>query len=392
MKKYGSLGQKRVELIVDALVRCGAKVLGTPDPHSAPYEISIETPAGEVLDLVCYAFTAHKYKQGGRPSDEHRFQVKYGSDFDEYHELYFDPDGKKITLFFGVGIEEDEGIFVACDPAMHNPTWFSRTVEYKAHLVDDARENGWVGWERERSEARRKRIMPQESFEVEALVAFKPEHFLRYVQLERATTGLDPGERLLVLEQMSPASHQQPILTPDDIRRELQEELGYSSDDEILRFINNLGFRAKAALRGAAAENHLAQLLSQVPGVTSFAKMDEDAKPDFKVEFKRRRPIRIECKNVLRKTVASGAAIVDFQRTRASKGNPCSRYYHPSDFEILAACLHPVKRRWEYRFRSTASMKLGPKRECPEHLHHRPRVEGSGWTERLHDLLEVVTA
>ena len=58
----------------------------------------------------------------------------------------------------------------------------------------------------------------------------------------------------------------------------------------------------------------------------------------------------MECKNVLRKTTAHGLARVDFQRTRASKSDPCSRYYGASDFDVIAACLHAVTEKWEFKY------------------------------------------
>lgn len=64
-------------------------------------------------------------------------------------------------------------------------------------------------------------------------------------------------------------------------------------------------------------------------------------KPDFSVRYRGSEPILIECKNVLRQTLADGTIKVDFQKTRASKGDPCSRFYKASDFQVLAACLHP---------------------------------------------------
>jgi hypothetical protein len=70
----------------------------------------------------------------------------------------------------------------------------------------------------------------------------------------------------------------------------------------------------------------------------------------------------IECKNSLRTTYADGRPKVDFQKTRASKGNPCSRYYRPQDFPVLAACLHAVTENWEFRFALTAS--LEPHKTC----------------------------
>ena len=77
-----------VERIEDALKRSGADVLESADPRSAPFQFVIRTPTGERLELVCYAFTANWYGQQGRPADEHRFQIKYGSEFDRYHTIY----------------------------------------------------------------------------------------------------------------------------------------------------------------------------------------------------------------------------------------------------------------------------------------------------------------
>ena len=37
-------------------------------------------------------------------------------------------------------------------------------------------------------------------------------------------------------------------------------------------------------------------------------------------------------------------------RTRASKADPCSRFYSPNDFDVVAACLHAVSERWEFRY------------------------------------------
>lgn len=73
--------------------------------------------------------------------------------------------------------------------------------------------------------------------------------------------------------------------------------------------------------------------------------------------------ILLECKNVLRTTYAGGIPKLDFQRTRASKSDPCLRYYMPSDFQVLAACLHPVTEQWEFKFALTS--KLPPHGSLP---------------------------
>ena len=77
-----------------------------------------------------------------------------GSDFHREHNIYIDPKREVVTLFMGVHL--DEGIFVGADPAMHTPTWFSSSVEFKTHQVEEAKERGWLGWERERSSGRRR--------------------------------------------------------------------------------------------------------------------------------------------------------------------------------------------------------------------------------------------
>jgi hypothetical protein len=52
-----------VERIEDALVASGASIVTHADPRSAPFEITIRTPTGETLDLVCYAFAANGYRR-----------------------------------------------------------------------------------------------------------------------------------------------------------------------------------------------------------------------------------------------------------------------------------------------------------------------------------------
>jgi hypothetical protein len=110
------------------------------------------------------------------------------------------------------------------------------------------------------------------------------------------------------------------------------------------------------AVRGWVAEAHLAETLSKTPGVTDCRRLGGDGQPDISLRWRDGPPILVECKNTLREKYADGRPKVDFQRTRAAKGDPCSRYYRPSDFAVLAACLHPVSERWEFRFACTADL------------------------------------
>ena len=93
------------------------------------------------------------------------------------------------------------GLFVGVDPRMHSPTWFPRSVEFKTSDLEAARAQRWHGWERERSDARRK-VRPEESLLTETVIAFRPDQFLRYVEFERLASGLDCGERCLLSDRI----------------------------------------------------------------------------------------------------------------------------------------------------------------------------------------------
>ena len=378
----GVHGQENVAAITTALEKSGATILAAPDPTSAPFEYTIRTPQGETLELVCYAFTANKYRQGGRPSDEHRFQVKYGGDFKRYHELYIDPSRRKVTLMFGV--HHELGLFVAVDPVMHNPTWFSMSVEMKeAHLVE-AVDRGWNAWERERSAARRKVEAPLLNLQTEAVCAFRPEHFLRYVAFEKVASGIDSGERLLLADRIGgAASLRAPVAGTE--RHPLEDALGLSAA-EILDVLGG-SFRLLVAVRGSVAEHHLEAVLRSSSGVSEVQRIDEDGQPDFKVRY-RTRSFRIECKNVLRRMHKDNVPRVDFQKTRATPNNRCSRYYDPKQFEVLAACLHPVRERWEYLFCPTRA--LPAHQDCPGKLSNKVAVDGAAWSGTVTDALDAV--
>ncbi|MBK7578933.1 MAG: hypothetical protein IPI67_01895 [Myxococcales bacterium] len=378
----GVHGHANVGRITRALEESGAQILAAPDATVAPFEYRIRSPRGEVLDLVCYAFTANKYKQAGRPVDEHRFQVKYGSEFKRYHDLFVDERRRKITLMFGVHHEMD--LFVAVDPSVHTPTWFSMSVEFKGADLLAAKRSGWVSWERERSAARRKAEMPRLDFSTEVVSAFRPGHFLRFIEFERVATGLDPGERLLLADRIA-----RRLDAPEPGKREklhpLERALGLSGG-ELLDVLGS-SFRLAAAIRGRVAEHHLGGELERTAGVSDVRHLDEDGQPDFTVRYERNL-FRIECKNVLRRRNRDGYPRVDFQKTRASKGNPCSRYYRAAQFEVLAACLHPVTEQWEFNFCPTRV--LAPHPNCRGHLSEKVLVSGRGWREQLPAVLETI--
>lgn len=367
-------GHANVAATSAALEESGCKILKHPDPSSAPFEYEIETPDGERLSLICYAFTANKYRQKGRASDEHRLQVKYGSDFTRPYDLYIDPSRRKLTLMFGV--HHEEGIFVAVDPTLHSPTWFSSSIEFKDENVAEVLKGGWAGWERDRKRARR-HVMPNESFSTESLLGFTAKNFFRYIQLERAASGLDTGHRLLAIDKMR--SRKASTVHP------LELTLGLTAK-EILDVLNG-SFRLLVAVRGSVAERHLLDQLHGIREVSDVRQLDADGQPDFEVRY-RSRPFRIECKNVLRRVRSDGVPRLDFQKTRASKKDPCSRYYRRDQFEVLAACMHPVWERWEFEFAPTSV--LPDHKKCANRIADKLEVGGVHWQTRLVDVLDEI--
>ncbi len=386
MERYRTAGrQSGVEKVLAAVVASGGKVLREPEPGWAPLELSIEAPGGERLDLVAYAFTANKYRQAGRPTDEHRFQIKYGSEFDRYHTLYIDPSQRRTTLMFGVHTHRE--LFIAVDPRMHNPTWFSSSVEFKDDELDEAERKGWHGWQRERSEGRRKRTMPQLDLRTESVIAFRPEQFGRYVLFERLASGLDCSERLRLSDGVAAeiASGRAPAPTTVIERHHLEELFGLTAR-EVLDVIGG-AFRLQAAVRGSVAEHHLGKLLARVPGVSGLEHLDQDGKPDFQLRY-HARPLTIECKNVLARTVG-GRPKVDFQRTRHAKDDPCHRYYARSEFDLLAACVQPITRNWEFEFRATRD--LTAHEDCPGRMSQHVYLDEGTWLKDARAALDALT-
>ena len=364
-----------VNAISDALVAGGARILSAPNPKEAPFRYRIRVPEGRTLELICYAFLANKYRQSGRPSDEHRFQVKYGSEFDRPHEVYLSPDRDVVTLFLGVHLEA--GILVGADPWMHNPTWFSSSVEFKTRHVEAVGQRGWYGWERERAAGRRCAGREVENYQTEALIGFTPANLVRYIQFERLATGMDAGERLRLAERFGDPG----VLI--ETRHPLEISYDMSTRD-VLDLIAGR-FRLGAAVRGAVAEYHLNRLLDEMPQLSEVRVVDEDGKPDFRVVYGSR-PVLIECKNVLGTVRRDGRPRIDFQKTRAAKGNPCSRYYTADAFDVLAGCLHPISGKWQFEFALTRT--LDPHSTCTGRLSEKVVIDGGRWTSDLMELLE----
>ena len=357
-----------VDFIRSALVDAGCRLLHEPDPATAPYRFTFETPAGERLGILVYAFFANSQLTRNRPRDEHRFQVKYGPDTKKFHVLWQDPYLLYTTLF--CGIDPERGIFVGADPVLHSPTRFFISIEYKQSHVDDILSRRWHSWERER------RAGSDEPAEV--LVGGTKESFLRYVRFEREALGEAPGHRQLIAETIiapAPLASQTslpiaPLIPPPQTLHALAEEFQLS-EREVLNLIASAR-RLKMAVRGWVAEEHLVRQLRRVAGVERCERNDAEGRADVDVTFSGV-PLRVECKNVLRQRLSTGEARMDLQRTRASKTDPWSRFYSPKDFDVVAACLHAVEQAWIFAYADPWNLDRHPR--CGTKLSNNVRID-----------------
>lgn len=357
--------------MVGALESSGCRIIFCSDASKAPFRITFETPDGGRMGIMAYAFLANSKDTKNRPTDEHRFQLKYGSKERGLHELWQDPYGLYTTLL--VGIDPERGIFVGADPVLHSPTKMFISVEFKRAHVEEILRSQWHSWERER----RSDMQP-----VEVLVGGTKESFLRYVRFEKEALGEDQGHRGWLADRSHMGNEERVGigLMNDDIhiKNDRVHELAREFDlreEEVMTLISGAP-RLKMAVRGWVAEEHLFRLLKKIPSVEKCEAIREEGGADIRLVYKDT-AYTIECKNVLRKLTSKGNPRLDFQRTRASKADPCSRYYSPADFDIVAACLHSVTDRWEYKFALTRDLAAHSK--CAGKLANNVQIDET-WT------------
>jgi len=380
-----------LEFMTGALSAAGCKIIHNSPVDKAPFVVAFETPSGERMGIVAYAFLATRTPTKNRPEDERSFQIKYGSKArypdENSHNLWQDPLGMFTTLL--LGIDPQGGFCVSADPIIHSPTKFFIRLEFKDFHTEEIERKGWHAWERV------KRNNSINSTRIETLVGAKKDRFLDLIRFERATRGLDPGNRLILAENYSlslpktrPArqSDGSDVIQVAKLHPLVQQ---FSlSPDEILDLIAGAR-RLKMAVRGWVAEEHLRSTLSTIPDITCCERLDDEGGPDLRIAFRGGPPITIECKNVARETDRQGNPKIDFQRTRASKGNPCSRYYEPSEFDVVAACLHSVTNTWNFRY--ALSEELPPHKVCYGRITNNIRVDHH-WTGTAESVFKRVYA
>lgn len=392
-----------IEFIESALRNSGCILLHRSPDGQAPFRFSFITPWGERMGIVAYAFLANQRVTNSRPPDEHRFQLKYGSKptgttDENLHDLWQDPFGLYTTLL--IGINPERGFFVGADPVLNSPTRLFISKEFKEAHVERIEADGWFTWTRDQLPKRH--LADLETQAAETMVGGTADNFLKYLLFEREVLGEDQGHRQLVAErfasvpllQGASAVRDIPELSPDmpmmsPARLHALEREFQLGSNEILQLIANAP-RLKMAVRGWVAERHLQAVLESLPEVTSVIPIEQDGKPDFQVEMRGgRRPVLVECKNVLRVSDSHGNPRLDFQKTRASKGDPCSRYYSTKDFQVLAACLHAKTERWEFAGRLTAEM--APHRKCEGKLASNVVIDDA-WERDLAAVLKAAAA
>jgi hypothetical protein len=300
------------------------------------------------------------------------------------------------------GIDPECGYFVAADPVLHDPPRFSVSVEFKTAHVAEIQQREWFAWYRERrvdaprATGRRAGRAKSEHGEplFEVLVGGVSEHFLRLIRFEREAFGEAAGERHYLADSFADRSlvtvasalvDEGPSVTPERLHA-LAAEFALS-ERKVLDLIAERRM-LKMAVRGSVAEEHLLTTLRAVPGVKDCKRLTEDHGPDVSLSFQRR-SISIECKNSSRVRTANGWEKIDLQRTRAAKSDPCSRYYKPEEFDLVAACIHAVTGRWEFKF--ARSRELDRHGSCEGRLSNNVKLD-ERWTADAHDALERVLA
>ena len=331
------------EFVEAAVERSGGRVLASSGTNRAPLFLGIEDATGRALAVCVYAFRATHRKIKNRPQDEHRFQLRYGNVNDpawkaEEHPVGFDPLGADTTLI--VGVHEEADLLVAADPLTYDPLPLGISVFFKDAQVDSALASGWHAWERDNL-AGSLRSQARTPLGLETLIAFKPERFLEYIDFERSAQrlGLDPALRLRAAERAG-------AMGDAGALHLLEEQFGLSSA-EILDIIEERP-RLGMAVRGGVAERHLHKILERDPHVAGIELGQLEGPPDLIVDAPDHhpKPVSIECKNASPRTYADGTPKVETQKTRASKGDPKSRLYEPSQFDVLAACMFGPLGRW----------------------------------------------
>jgi hypothetical protein len=337
--------------LVQAVEASGGRVLYASDPSRAPVYLGVQLDSDERVGMLVYPFRITRNTIRNRPDDEVRGQLRYGSEesWEREHPVGRDVAGVDVTMIIGIDLADE--VLLGLDANLWDPLPMGISFYAKDAEIERAKSTGWNVWEKvnrggtKRSEAR-------SPTNLETVVAFTPDRLIDYARLERRATSLrlDPPLRFAAATAMADRA-----LPDEPQRRHVLEEQFALTSEQILDIIGGRN-RLSVAVRGGVAEYHLEQQLTGAPGIASVQRLDVDAMHDFDVTLDDGRFLRVECKNASPKTSASGAFKVEVQKTRASKGDPASRFYPVDGFDVVAACLFSSTGRWEFRFGRTSRM------------------------------------
>ncbi len=354
-------------------------MLFTSGPDSAPLFLGVEDADGHRAGICAYVFLANRRVTRNRPADEHRLQIRYGDVNNvawrfESHPIGFDPLGVDVTIVVGAHVEAD--LIIGLDPLVYTPLPLGISVFFKDAEINAANRSRWHVWERDNISGVR-RSSPRAEFGVETLVALSPDRLLDYLRVERTAQALrlEPPLRFrAAVDQAAPKP-------PSGIHA-LEGEFSLSAEEilDIIRERPRLGM----AVRGGVAEQHLYGVLSADPAVTDLRLGQQEGPPDMFVTVGSTGLVTVECKNASPTMYADGTPKVETQKTRASKGDPKSRYYNPAQFDVVAACMYGPWRRWEFRYKRSSLLDYDNK--YPDRIAAIQRID-STWSSTLLDAL-----
>lgn len=359
----------------DSVRAAGGRLLYASPSTRAPVYLGVQLDSDERIGMLIYPFRVTRNRIKNRPSDEVRGQLRYGSEesWTRPHPLGRDIAGVDVSLILGIDLEG--GLLVGLDAALWDPLPMGISFYAKDDELDEARRTGWHVWEKVNRGGTR-RAEARSPSNLETVVAFAPDRLIDFARLERRSTALrlDPALRFAAATAI--ASEGTADGTPP--RHVLEEQFALSSE-QILDIISGRN-RLAVAVRGGVAEHHLEQQLMRAPGVSAVRRLDVDAKHDFDVTLKDGRTLRVECKNASPRRTADGSYKVEVQKTRASKGDPASRFYSADGFDVVAACLFSSTGQWDFRFGSTRKMPRHS--DFPDRLKPIQRIDES-WVSEL---------
>lgn len=375
---YSPVERGEVHSMVEASVAAaGGRLVFTSGPSAAPLFLGVEGPDGARSGLAAYVFRGGHVRTRNRPGDEHRAQIRYGDVNDRQwreaaHPLGFDPAGVDLTAVLVA--HPEAGVLLALDPFAYDPLPIGNSIYFKADDIDRVHRDGWAVWERNTHGGSRKGAVEPG---LETIIGFRPERLFDFLAVERLAQTLKLDHALRFRAAESGARQRAPSQLHD-----LEQAYGLSYID----LLDIVGRKPRLAMsvRGGVAEHHLGLALGKDPNVTSAEEGQQEGPPDFFVELIGGEQVRVECKNASPQLYADGTPKVEVQKTRASKGDPTSRFYSSQAFDVLAACMYGPKGDWSFRYRR--SDRLEPHAQHPARIAPLQRIT-DGWSASLADAL-----